>query len=123
MSAYEAMYEAQKIAYAPVIFQVVRALRDLGILSLLEQSGKTGMGAAAIGKALDISPYGVETLLESGLSCDVVEYKNDITNARSDIVKRSKPFFVGRYTVGELVVRQHLTWSQRKPERTMKILY
>ena len=43
ISAYEAMYEAQKIAYAPVIFQVVRSLRDLGVLKLLEQSGKSGM--------------------------------------------------------------------------------
>lgn len=76
-SAYQAMYEAQKIAYAPVIFQVVRALRDLGILSMLEDSRKQGLSAKAIGDALNISQYGVETLLESGLSCDVVEYDKD----------------------------------------------
>jgi hypothetical protein len=73
ISAYEAMYEAQKIAFGPVIFQAVRALRDLGILRLLEQSGTSGLTAADIGKRLEISTYGVETLLESGLSCNVVE--------------------------------------------------
>ncbi len=109
MSAYEAMYEAQKIAYAPVIFQVVRALRDLGILSLLEQSGKTGMGAAAIGKALDISPYGVETLLESGLSCDVVEYKNDTSNAYKDrIYLLSK---VGYYILNDVMTKTNLDFN------------
>ena len=109
MSAYEAMYEAQKIAYAPVIFQVVRALRDLGILSLLEQSGKAGMAAAAIGKTLDISPYGVETLLESGLSCDVVEYKNDITNAYKDrIYSLSK---VGYYILNDVMTKTNMDFN------------
>lgn len=109
MSAYEAMYEAQKIAYAPVIFQVVRALRDLGILRLLERSGKTGMGAAAIGKALEISPYGVETLLESGLSCDVVEYKNDITNAYKDrIYLLSK---VGYYILNDVMTKTNMDFN------------
>ena len=77
ISAYEAMYEAQKIAFAPVIFQVVRTLRELGILRLLEQSGKVGITAKAISESLKISMYGVETLLESGLSCNVVEYNQD----------------------------------------------
>jgi len=77
ISAYQAMYEAQKIAYAPVIFQAVRALRDLGILSLLENSRKQGLSAKAIGDELNISQYGVETLLETGLSCDVVEYDKE----------------------------------------------
>jgi len=86
LSAYEAMYEAQKIAYAPVTFQVVRSLRDLGILKLLEQSGKQGMSAADIGKTLGLSQYGVETLLESGSSCDVVEYDSDAPTAYKDRV-------------------------------------
>lgn len=80
------MYEAQKIAYAPVIFQTVRALRDLGILYLLEQSGKAGMSANALGEALEISTYGVEILLESGSSCGVVEYKSDAPKSHSDRV-------------------------------------
>jgi ubiquinone/menaquinone biosynthesis C-methylase UbiE len=109
ISAYEAMYEAQKIAYAPVIFQVVRALRDLGILSLLEQSGKLGMSAIAISEALEISTYGVEILLESGLSCNVVEYQPDTPEAYSDrVYVLSK---VGYYILNDTMTRTNMDFN------------
>lgn len=76
-SALEAKYEAQKIAYAPVIFQAVRALRDLGILEQLEKAGKKGIDTQAIADTTGLSLYGVETLIESGLSCDAVEQNQD----------------------------------------------
>lgn len=109
ISAYEAMYEAQKIAFAPVIFQVVRALRDLGILRLLEQSRTTGMTAAELGEKLEISVYGVETLLESGLSCDVVEYRNNTTNAYKDrIYSLSK---VGYYILHDDMTKTNMDFN------------
>lgn len=77
LSALEAKYEAQKIAYAPIIFQAVRALRDLGILEQLDQAGKQGVDAQAIADNTGLSLYGVETLIESGLSCGVVEQNQD----------------------------------------------
>ncbi len=53
-------------------------MRDLGILEQLDQSSDDGISACNIAKNLDISLYGVETLLESGLSCGVVEkHDND----------------------------------------------
>lgn len=73
LSAYEAIYEAQKIAFAPLIFQAVRTMRDLGLLEQLEKSGDKGTTAEKIAEQLDISIYGVKTLLESGVSCGVVE--------------------------------------------------
>jgi len=76
-SALEAQYEAQKIAYAPIIFQAVRAMRDLGILEQLDKVGKTGISAQSIADNTGLSLYGVETLIESGLSCDVVEQNQD----------------------------------------------
>ncbi len=75
-SAIEAQYEAQKIAYAPIIFQAVRSMRELGVLSALEAAGKKGCDAEYIAEQTSLSLYGVNTLLESGLSCEVVE-KND----------------------------------------------
>jgi hypothetical protein len=109
ISAYEAMYEAQKIAYAPVIFQVVRALRDLGILSLLEQSGKVGMSAIAISEALEISTYGVEILLESGLSCNVVRYQPDTPESHSDrVYVLSK---VGYYMLNDSMTRANMDFN------------
>lgn len=78
LTAYDAISEAQKIAYAPLVFQAVRVMRDLGILEQLDQSSNDGISACNIAKNLDISLYGVETLLESGLSCGVVEkHDND----------------------------------------------
>jgi hypothetical protein len=109
MSAYEAMYEAQKIAYAPVIFQVVRTLRELGILKLLEQSGKAGMSTAAISKALDISQYGVETLLESGHSCDVVDYKSD-----NETAYKNRIYFltkVGYYILNDVMTTTNMDFN------------
>jgi hypothetical protein len=109
ISAYEAMYEAQKIAYAPVIFQVVRSLRDLGILNLLEQSGKAGMSATAVGEALEISPYGIEILLESGLSCNVVEYQPDASKSQKNrIYVLSK---VGYYMLNDPMTRANMDFN------------
>lgn len=73
ISAYDALSQAQQIAFAPVVFQVARALRDLGILEALEKAGAGGCTAHEIAQSVDVSTYGVETLLESGLSFNAVE--------------------------------------------------
>lgn len=77
MSAYDAISEAQKIAYAPLVFQAVRTMRDLGILQQLQDAKDKGITADKIAKNLDLNLYGVETLLESGLSSGVVLLNND----------------------------------------------
>ena len=77
LSAYDAISEAQKIAYAPLVFQAVRVMRDLGILEQLDQNSDAGVSARNIAEKLNISLYGVETLLESGLSSGVVEKSDD----------------------------------------------
>lgn len=103
------MYEAQKIAYAPVIFQVVRALRDIGILRVLEKSGRSGKTAASIAKELAISTYGVETLLESGLSCNVVEYNND-----THVAYKNRVYFlskVGHYILNDTMTRTNMDFN------------
>jgi hypothetical protein len=73
LSALEAQYEAHRIAYAPIIFQTVRSMRDLGVLEVLEKAGKQGIGTDAIARQTNLSSYAVSTMLESGLSCGVVE--------------------------------------------------
>jgi ubiquinone/menaquinone biosynthesis C-methylase UbiE len=77
LSAYEAIDEAQRIAFAPLIFQAVRSMRELGILAQLEQYKDNGVDAPDIAEALRLSLYGVETLLESGMSCGVVELNDE----------------------------------------------
>lgn len=76
-TAYQAIDEAQRIAFAPLIFQAARTMRDIGILEQLEHHNKHGLDAKSIAENLGLSLYGVETLLESGMSCGIVELNDD----------------------------------------------
>jgi len=75
-TALEAQYEAQKIAFAPIIFQVARSMRDLGILEVLYDNDKKGLTLDEIAQETGISNYGVQTLVETGLSADIVKIKH-----------------------------------------------
>ena len=66
-SAYEAKSEAQRIAFAPMIFQASRILRDSGILELVQKSGATGMTLDEIVAKINLPRYGIKVLTESGL--------------------------------------------------------
>lgn len=74
--ALQAMYDAQKIAFAPIMFQAAKSLRDLGILELLNHS-KEGLTIKDIAEKLKLSVYGVKVLLEAGLSIELVYVKDD----------------------------------------------
>ena len=67
MTAFEAKSEAQRIAFAPVVFQACRVLRDSGILRLLQQSGDAGMTLQEVTAQNSLPRYGIKVLLESGL--------------------------------------------------------
>lgn len=66
-SAFDAKCEAQRIAFAPVVFQACRVLRHSGILEKVQHSGATGLGLAEIVAASGLPRYGVKVLMESGL--------------------------------------------------------
>jgi len=73
MKAVEALQEAQKIAFAPYIFQASIALRELGILKyIFETPSKEGVSLQQIAKDTNVSEYGVGVLLEIAESCDIV---------------------------------------------------
>lgn len=71
MTALEAISEAQKIAFGPIVFQAVRLLRDKGILSFLVKNREVGSTESEIAQATGVSEYGVRVLLESGLGAKV----------------------------------------------------
>lgn len=78
MSIIEAKHEAQKIAFAPLFFQAMLALKKLGLLKLMAQSNR----AITIGELAEktgISVYGVQVLLEAAASANVVEYLDEQT--------------------------------------------
>lgn len=75
-SALNAKTDAQKIAFAPIMFQAARALRDLEILSFLNGTSE-GKTVTEISKGVNIPEYGVLVLLEAGLSMELVYVKDD----------------------------------------------
>ena len=75
-SALQAKSDAQKIAFAPMMFQAAKALRDLGILSYLRNK-KEGCTLEDIATKAKISEYGALVLLEAGLSLELVMVKDD----------------------------------------------
>jgi hypothetical protein len=76
-SAFEAKTEAQKIAFGPVMFQAARALVKLGILELVNAAGSSGISSSDIAPKLNLSRYGIEVLLDAGLSMGVVRMKDE----------------------------------------------
>ena len=75
-SALQAKYDAQKIAFAPIMFQAALALRNLGILDYLLKSKRKGAEIKTIASNLNLSTYGVKVLLEAGLSLELVIIKD-----------------------------------------------
>lgn len=73
----DALVEAQKIAYGPVVFQCARLLRDWGIFDLLEKN-RAGMTIEDIAKKINKPIYAITILCESGYSMSALKFENDI---------------------------------------------
>ncbi len=71
--AIDAMQEANKIAFAPFVFQAVISMRKLGISDLIfSYRKKGGISVKDISKVLELSDYGIGVLLEIAESSDIV---------------------------------------------------
>lgn len=66
-TAFEAAERAHWIAFAPIVFQAARCLRDMGILRAVQNSGKEGMTIAQVAHQCNLSIYGARVLMEAGL--------------------------------------------------------
>lgn len=81
-TALEAIEEAQRIAFAPMLFQATRVLRDSGILREIELSRDKGLREEEVAEKIKLSRYGVRVLLEAGLGIGVLiieEYRYKLT--------------------------------------------
>jgi hypothetical protein len=73
--AVQAKYDAQKIAFGPIMFQAALALRNLGILGLVKDA-PGGLTMQEVADTLKLPLYGVKVLLEAGLSLEVVRVED-----------------------------------------------
>ncbi|POZ61116.1 class I SAM-dependent methyltransferase [Chromobacterium alticapitis] len=74
-SAMDARFEAQKIAFGPVVFQCVRIAWKRGILQRLAETGERGLSVDELAVEGKLSRYALNLLLETCLSAGVVELR------------------------------------------------
>lgn len=76
-TALEAKQEAQRIAFAPFVFQASKAMRDLGVLRVVEAAGDAGISLDDAAAQLPLSKYAVRVLLEAGLGIGALIQTDD----------------------------------------------
>ncbi len=77
--AIDARFEAQKIAFAPMTFQAIRAMIELGLLNIIEDSGDDGIGIKALAEKTGLTEYGVGVLCEMALGMNVIRVTKNST--------------------------------------------
>jgi hypothetical protein len=101
ISAIDAKFEAQKLAWGPIYFQAIISLRDLGILAYIHKNRRKGALISEICEELSISDYGVRVLLEAAEVVKALEYIDDNT------VKLTK---IGFYLLKDELTRVNLNY-------------
>jgi len=75
LTAIDAKFEAQKIAFSPIFFQAILAMRDLGVLQYIY--AKRGNAIVAdIYKEMNLTKYAIEVMVEAATVMNVVEVEN-----------------------------------------------
>ncbi|MBR0317940.1 MAG: class I SAM-dependent methyltransferase [Spirochaetia bacterium] len=82
MRAIDAKTKAQEIAFAPLAFQTVLALRNLGMLRSISDAGDAGLAAEEVAEKAGVSLYGAKVLLEFALGMGVVKLVPEIKEER-----------------------------------------
>lgn len=78
LSALDAKFEAQKIAFAPFVFQASKALRDLKILTVIEENPKGINFEQITTKLPHLKPYGIRVLIEAGLGIGLILWSDNL---------------------------------------------
>ncbi|PRC95155.1 class I SAM-dependent methyltransferase [Solimicrobium silvestre] len=71
-SAFSARFEAQKIAFGPVVFQCVHYAWKRGMLQALSDAGQSGLSVAELSATKCWTDYALKVVLETCLSAGVV---------------------------------------------------
>jgi len=98
ISALDAQYEAQRIAFMPLTFQSAYSMRELGILKVISKAGSTGASTAEISKECGISEYGTQVLAEIGLGMGILK-----------LVDENEPFKYSLGKIGFFILHDEMT--------------
>lgn len=71
-TALQAKEQALWLAFAPIAFQASKALRDLGILQAVADSGTRGLTIEEVLEHVKLSRYSARVLLEAGLGLEML---------------------------------------------------
>ena len=103
--AVDAKFEAQKIAFAPLAFQAIRAMLELGIMKTIEDAGDEGISRKELAEKTGISEYGAGVLCEMALGMNVIKFAAD---SDSNIIgTNAEKFVLGK--IGWFLLEDELT--------------
>lgn len=77
LSAMQAKELAQYLAFAPIAFKAARSLWRLGILAALDEARPQGSTVAQLAQQTGVSEYGVQVLLDMGMSSRLVTFDGE----------------------------------------------
>ena len=99
--AVDAKFEAQKIAFAPLAFQAIRAMIETEILREIDNAGENGISRAQLAQRCGVSEYGVGVLCEMALGMNVIKLTADSSSAETE------KFVLGK--IGWMLLEDDLT--------------
>lgn len=106
-TAFEAISQAQKISFAPMLFQATVVLLRKGIFALLDTNAKNGgLSLYAISSQAGLSLYAVALLLDVGESGDLV-YSEFIDNEKRYFLSK-----VGFFLLHDKMTQVNLNFTQ-----------
>lgn len=68
---------AQRIAFAPLLFQAARTARDIGLLTAIEESGTEGRTALELTEVTPLSEYATRLVLDACESLELIELDSE----------------------------------------------
>lgn len=101
--AVDAKFEAQKIAFAPMCYQAIRTMLELGMMQAINDAGDAGITRKELAEKAKISEYGAGVLCEMALGMNVIKLSRDSEAGYADKEK----FVIGK--IGWMLLEDDLT--------------
>lgn len=101
--AVDAKFEAQKIAFAPMCYQAIRTMLELGMMQAINDAGDAGITRKELAEKARISEYGAGVLCEMALGMNVIKLSQDSEAGSADKEK----FVIGK--IGWMLLEDDLT--------------